>query len=475
MSSRARFINQRPDQRGAILVMMVILLVVLIGMTALALDVGRLMVLRTEMQNAADAAALAGAVELDGQGGARARAEAAARSLLQHQAHFARQTDLLNEGATIEFFCAINAKYDPADLNGVCHNGYGADGKSPATTDAETHYIRVTLGDGSSENPRYSVELYFLPVLSSLTGGGTRHAGTRAFAVAGRTFYMCRYPPMMICNPFEPDGQTFKEAMRPGEQIQLKQQGGNTWTPGNFAFLQPDTKSGGGAPDIALYLADEGRTGCTPPIVTTKTGGMTNKTAMAINTRFDVYGPPAPFASGNAPALWPPAPNVIDYPRDQTWRGTDARFGNGDWDRTDYWNTFHAWQGHIQPTGYSGMSRWQVYNWEISNSQLPSKNPLKDTDDPTYDGIPNHPLNTGNYPPPRSIPDRRMMHIGVLNCMAYGITGTKTVVIQQPNGFAKIFIAEHVASPPDATIFGEYIGWSDETDPAYHVDVQLYE
>jgi Flp pilus assembly protein TadG len=46
-------------QRGAILVMTVLFLVILLGFAALALDLGRLYVLRTEMQNAADAAGVA--------------------------------------------------------------------------------------------------------------------------------------------------------------------------------------------------------------------------------------------------------------------------------------------------------------------------------------------------------------------------------------------------------------------------------
>ena len=46
-------------QRGAILPLMAILIIVLIGIAALALDMGRVFVQRSEVQNAADAAALA--------------------------------------------------------------------------------------------------------------------------------------------------------------------------------------------------------------------------------------------------------------------------------------------------------------------------------------------------------------------------------------------------------------------------------
>lgn len=51
----------RNRQRGAVAVMTALCLTVLIGTTALAVDLGRAWVVRNELQNAADAAALAGA------------------------------------------------------------------------------------------------------------------------------------------------------------------------------------------------------------------------------------------------------------------------------------------------------------------------------------------------------------------------------------------------------------------------------
>ncbi|MEC5409749.1 TadG family pilus assembly protein [Paraburkholderia sp. MPAMCS5] len=59
--------NHRPSlarQRGAVAVMTALCMTVLIGTTALAVDLGRAWVVRNELQNAADAAALAGAGSL---------------------------------------------------------------------------------------------------------------------------------------------------------------------------------------------------------------------------------------------------------------------------------------------------------------------------------------------------------------------------------------------------------------------------
>src|SRR4051794_2580614 len=54
------------SRRGSVLPLVGVSLVALFGLTALAIDVGRLSVAQTQCQNAADAAAIAGARSLDG-------------------------------------------------------------------------------------------------------------------------------------------------------------------------------------------------------------------------------------------------------------------------------------------------------------------------------------------------------------------------------------------------------------------------
>ena len=53
------------DCQGVVLPYVAIMLVVIIGLAALALDGSRLMTVQSQMQSAADALALAGAAELD--------------------------------------------------------------------------------------------------------------------------------------------------------------------------------------------------------------------------------------------------------------------------------------------------------------------------------------------------------------------------------------------------------------------------
>src|SRR5574340_985797 len=68
-------------QRGAVAVVVGIAIFVLVGMIGLALDLGQMFVNKTELQNAADACALATARELDGTVDALTRADAAGETV----------------------------------------------------------------------------------------------------------------------------------------------------------------------------------------------------------------------------------------------------------------------------------------------------------------------------------------------------------------------------------------------------------
>ncbi len=72
--SRSRTRHLARDEGGAVAVMFALMLTALLGMMALAVDLGKAWNLDTELQHAADACAVAGATQLDGTDGARARA-----------------------------------------------------------------------------------------------------------------------------------------------------------------------------------------------------------------------------------------------------------------------------------------------------------------------------------------------------------------------------------------------------------------
>lgn len=76
MASASR-IPPRHRQRGAALITVALTMFLLLGFIGAALDFGRLFVIKTELQTALDACALSAAQELDGHGGAIARATSA--------------------------------------------------------------------------------------------------------------------------------------------------------------------------------------------------------------------------------------------------------------------------------------------------------------------------------------------------------------------------------------------------------------
>ncbi len=482
-------------QRGAFMAIMVILIVVLLAFTSLILDVGRVLILRSEMQNAVDAAAIAAAAELDTNADAQQRAMNAARNAFMLSSHFARIKELLGDitlpNSAFTFFCNIGSRYDPnaddpnVDLSVFCGNttpfaGSGPDSKKyEATGDGDSHYVRVSLTPTGAAADHFTVDLIFFPLLKVIGATGVlEDLALAANALAGRGLYACNFPPMAICDPFEGSGG-FEANMPVGGHIELKQQGSNQWIGGNFGFLTPE--GGGGATDVAIFLADEGDNDCQPAVVTTKPGGMTNKAKSGVNTRFgiydkddDIYGNTfgavvAPFKGGGAPAQWPAAPNVMNYPLDQTTLASDSRFGNGDWLCLDYWTAHHdpldlPPVGCLNPT--SGMTRWDIYNHEINNGLIPNID---------EDGVPGvEPAVDGDSA--GGVANRRRIYVAVLSCQALGLSGGKTTaVISDPDGFAEIFIIRPAEGPPNGKMWGEYIGWGEESDGNFHIDIQLYE
>lgn len=165
------------QQRGAFLVLIALTIIVLLGIGSLALDIGRIFVLRAEMQQAVDAAALAAAVELDHTEDSRERAMDAARHTISENSRFARVSELLGEGGlpdeAFSFFCVIGSAYD-ADPNATGFDKFcpGAasteNGKYFSVDDEDTNYVRITLDSAITNTDQYKTDLIFLPLLQLL-------------------------------------------------------------------------------------------------------------------------------------------------------------------------------------------------------------------------------------------------------------------------------------------------------------------
>lgn len=170
----------KKDESAAVAVTVALSLVGLIAVGGIAFDYARMATLDTELQNAADQAALAGVTQLDGLPGARARATTAAQSLVLND------TRLSNDGLgrtvnipTVEFL---------------------TDANTLATSDADADRVRVSV------TPR-SVRYALTPIVG-LFGSGNLPAS----ALAGLETSICNVPPLyMAFNPASEDLSRLKK------------------------------------------------------------------------------------------------------------------------------------------------------------------------------------------------------------------------------------------------------------------------
>jgi len=155
------------DQRGGIAIWFVLLSPLLLGFAALAVDLARLSLIRTELQNAADAATLAGARALSDAGGTPynwSAATATALAVARHNVSNAAQI----QDATIETGY-WNLQTPSLGLRPPCTPGVPGAGDIAA--------IRVTVAISSSQN-HGPVRFFFSPIL------GIDQTGIQASAIA---------------------------------------------------------------------------------------------------------------------------------------------------------------------------------------------------------------------------------------------------------------------------------------------------
>ena len=225
-------------EAGGVMVYSAFFMVVALGVGALALDVGRMTVLRSQMQNRADAGAMAAAVQLDGRVGAQTRATAVAMNAMSETSGISGDSQTLNV-QTVNFY-----------------SQYGATTVA-ATGDEDSKFIEVIL------EPR-RVDFLLEPVVNP--SGADHYKNLAAQAVAGASPFICQAAPLMICDFGETD-PTMSLALvdNIGKQIVLKPPPkGGYWGPGNYGLLAlPDGSLG--ADDIGAPSRRWSRRTVIPP------------------------------------------------------------------------------------------------------------------------------------------------------------------------------------------------------------------
>lgn len=473
------------DNSAAVAPIVALSLFALIGVGGIAFDYARMASLDTELQNAADQAALAAATQLDGEARAIERATAAAQGLLDNETLMSNDNNASGRDITVPTVVFYETKTDAeADTNGF----------TDVARFADANFVRVEVAARRAD-------FALTPVVGAFSSGNLD-----AEAVAGLGSSICKIPPLMMCNPDEGGGNLdFDTDSYKGVGLRLVEGGGGSWVPGNFGYLQSGLGNGASALEYALGANSPPGDCVGVDAVTTKPGENTSVTD-AINTRFDIYEngltndcsdstcspalnvrkdvdrPPSStnfgFKTGNDPWDLPeiqylpntstgvqasPYPQSMGHPRDvcharddnqDDAECTNGRLGDGVWDRNLYFYVNYGpprggsalyatssptvpdgnWQNITSLATYastngitlSDISRYDVYKWEIDAGVLGPYTAYS-----TVKG--GKTTNHNNYGQPVSphvgLPagptqlDRRLSAVAVVNCVAQGVQG----------------------------------------------------
>jgi len=281
-------------QRGVVAIIVGLTLAVMVGFAGLALDGGRLYVHKTELQNAADACALAASQELNGAPNiplANFPIAAAAGSFVASQNRVGFQAAAIGSGAvTVAFSTSLSGSW-----------------VSAAAASATSKYVRCTIA-------QTGITPWFMQVL----GFGSQTVSALATASLVPSQNNCTAIPLAMCaagsaTSSPPFGLQAGHWYNGGFSNQDNLTGSFNWVD----FSPPS----GGASELTALLAGTGA--CTISIGSqVGAPGAINSARKAWNTRFGIYDPsnpwsppgsPVPDRSGYAyrPLNWPPQANAL--------------------------------------------------------------------------------------------------------------------------------------------------------------------
>jgi Flp pilus assembly protein TadG len=477
------------DQAGHILLYFTILLPVLLGLVGLSLEGGRLLMLNSQLQDLADAAALAGAKELDGGTDARLRATNAAETLLSNDTWW---SNVALGGIQI---------VDPPVFYSVLKGVPTSDNPDPpadvlASSDADASFIKVTT-------VTRSVAPAFLVAV-----GATSIGQTQATATAGSTMVACNVQPLMLCNPFEPSGKDFRTAVsdgtvKPGMMFHMKVLGsstpggdGNSYAPGDFGLLDPPGMNSSGANTTRNLLSQQSPNFCYINNVSPRTGQAVSKVSDGINVRFDMN------VSGNLTGLdQSPAPNVLKglkprspgnpcngqydpagsppaaMPQDTSSTAYgNLQLGNGTLataSANNYWNYHYGTNWPTDLTAAGQANRYLAYRRELGLDGQTAPTPVAGTESSAPRCA---------TPTSETIATRRIISVAVVNCLANNVRGNSVANVRS-NAYSNFFITQpsiDYSSPSftnNGEVWGEFVEMitpSSGGNGKLHQVIQLY-
>jgi Flp pilus assembly protein TadG len=485
-----RAVNLWHDRRGTVLPYVAMMLAVIIGLAALAIDGSRLMSVQTQLQNAADALALAAAAELDRRPDSIIRAEAAIRGLIANPVTGAG-IEQVAEVSSVDFLRSL----PPSDDLPITTANLTDDPTLAA-------YIQVTV------KPVTMLTIFPLSLLS-----GRRVIGVSAQAVAGYDQVLCDATPLYVCNPFEMPGMSYYQATQalvaasqdPRSQRRLIRLAGSQFNNGAYGigtvgYIAPDTgllpaaSCGPGAGyGVPQALAAPQVHACFRLSAVNILPSEDQPAMAGLNTRFDIYGNGFDACRIYAPDQnvrkgyitlgtpnwcsavpggpnWPmPIPQAAALPVDQNMIrangtfDTTAALGNGVWNCAAYWSVAHAvGPGQDSPppgcTTTATISRYNVYRYEM--------NFLSDRSLAAETGAPQC------APPGES--NRRIVDAAIINCASTPVPMHADVQGIPVAAFGRFFLVLPANAGTNGNPYAEFLGLVKRSDPRSSDLVQLY-
>lgn len=275
---RHRLSKTRRGERGSVLALSAVGMVVFLAAVGLCVDVSHFYVVNAELQNAADAAALAGASALNSQPAGITKAVTRATEELKNNYDFNNKEAEIGAG-NVTFAVNLDGPY------------MSADAADDAGTAENIRFVRVVI-------PPKAVGVFFATMALKTNSIDMSREATAGMSMPPNVF--CDWIPLTViedeANPLE----KFKTyTLRAAPQ--------NSVSSGNYQIL---AVNGRGGEDVREDIA-RGIKQCAGPgdVYTkdTKPGVSAGAVRQGINTRFDDY------AAGMDPATYPPDTNVKEY------------------------------------------------------------------------------------------------------------------------------------------------------------------
>ncbi len=270
--------GRRPPHRreqGVVAILVGMTIVVMVGMVGLAIDLGQLYIAKTELQNSADACALAGVAAMAKKAGATDALDSAesAATLVA-----ARHKVVFHDNAVGASDGLITVSFAKDSASGP----FQSKGAYSAADIPTVKHVRCQVSQSA-------IKTFFIQVLNVLPGVsiGDQTASASAVGKMIPSQLTCALPVAICEGEIPAKGKWMRGVIdKSGELVDAPESAG---LPASSVKWVDFDGSGGGASEISGLLTGDGE--CTLPVAGTsmKESGVKSSVAAAYNSRFGVY------------------------------------------------------------------------------------------------------------------------------------------------------------------------------------------